>query len=93
MTNVFIDNVPLQPKITELYAYVTYDEKGNEGIVSRSFDTPFNKTMMMPFVCSSKETMESLRSYVLEILKETGKSIRLIRLTNREVLEEFTNAN
>lgn len=48
---------------------------------------------MMPFVCADKERMEKLRPLAKQISKQSGKKIKLLKLTCREDLEEYTSGN
>jgi hypothetical protein len=74
-------------KITEVYCFVSVDE-GGEGIVGAT--TQINgKTVFMPFVCADKERMESLKPMAKCIAHDTGKKIKLIKLTQREELEDL----
>lgn len=72
-------------KITEMYAFVSVDE-GGEGVVGMTM--PINgRETFMPFVCADKARMESLKPIAIKIAKESNKTIRLIKLDNRKVLE------
>lgn len=72
-------------KITELYVFVSIDE-GGEGMISRSFEIE-GQTIMMPFVCADKARMESLKPLALEMGAMGNRTIRLIKLTDRQELE------
>lgn len=72
-------------KITEMYAFVSVDECG-EGIVGMTMPIGGRETFM-PFVCADKDRMESLKPIAMQIAKASSKTIRLIKLTNRIVLE------
>jgi hypothetical protein len=72
-------------KITEIYAFVSIDE-GGEGVVGMTM--PINgRETFMPFVCADKQRMESLKPIAKQIAKESGKQIKLIKLTNRKDIE------
>ncbi len=75
-------------KITELYAFVSVDE-GGEGVVAQMVPDPDGSKTFLPFVCSDKARVNSLRPLVQEMVKASGRKIKLIRLTVREELEEF----
>lgn len=49
-------------KITEVYCFVSVDESG-EGIIGQSIEDPNGQIMMIPFVCSDKARMESLKPF------------------------------
>jgi hypothetical protein len=72
-------------KITEMYAFVSIDE-GGEGVVGMTMPVGGRETFM-PFVCADKKRMESLKPIAIQLSKESGKTIRLIKLDNRKVLE------
>lgn len=72
-------------KITEVYCFVSVDENG-EGIIGETMKIQ-GKEVFMPFVCADKDRMESLKPFAARIHIETGKKIKLIRLSNREELE------
>ncbi len=74
-------------KITEVYVFVSVDENG-EGIIGQTMDIN-NQNVFMPFVCADKARLESMRPLAQQIAKENDIKIRLIKLTNREVIEEF----
>ena len=75
-------------QITEIYAFVSKDKNG-EGLISMNMPLPDGHEMMMPFVCSDKARMESLKPFAIQIGKATGKTVKLIKLTNREELETY----
>jgi len=74
-------------KITEVYCFVSVDERG-EGIIGHSMEEPeTGREIMMPFVCADKARMESLKPLAKEMSLRSGIKIKLIKLTNREELE------
>lgn len=74
-------------KITEMYAFISVDE-GGEGVVGMTL--PVNgRDTFMPFVCADKARMESLKHIAKKIAKESGKTIKLIKLTNRKDIEKL----
>lgn len=75
-------------KITEVYCFVSEDE-GGEGIIAQQIDLPNGKTFM-PFVCSDKARMESLKPLAKNMAKLTGKKIKLIKLIQREEIEDIS---
>lgn len=74
-------------KINEMYAFVSVDE-GGEGVVGMTVRM-YGKEVFMPFVCADKARVESLRPKAFEISKMSGKSIKLLKFSTREVLEEI----
>lgn len=75
-------------KITEMYAFVAVEELG-EGIIGQTVVTD-NKLVFMPFVCAEKSTMESLKPLASKIHAESGKKIKIIKMTNRMDIEDVT---
>lgn len=75
-------------KIEEVYCYVSVDENGNEGIVAQTMELA-GSTVMMPFVAADRVMRDRLDPLAKQIQKKTGKKIRLLRMTSREVIEEF----
>lgn len=74
-------------EISELYAFVSVDE-GGEGVIGQTV-TMCGREVFMPFVCADKERMESLKPMAQRIAEFGKKKVKLIRLTNREELEEY----
>lgn len=72
-------------KITEMYAFVSVDE-GGEGVVGMTMPVNGRETFM-PFVCADKKRMEQLKPIATDISKKSGKTIKLIKLTNRKDIE------
>jgi hypothetical protein len=72
-------------KITEMYAFVSVDE-GGEGVVGMTMPVNGRETFM-PFVCADKQRMEALKPIAKKIAQESGKTIKLIKLTNRKDIE------
>jgi hypothetical protein len=72
-------------KITEMYAFVSVDESG-EGVVGMTMPVNGRETFM-PFVCADKIRMEQLKPIAKKIAQESGKKIKLIKLTNRKDIE------
>ena len=68
-----------------MYAFVSVDE-GGEGVVGMTMPVNGRETFM-PFVCADKTRMEALKPIAINIAKEANKTIRLIKLSNRIVLE------
>lgn len=55
-------------KITELYAFVSVDENGHEGIIAGGTKSG----LIMPFIGADIERVNSLIPIADEIIKETG---------------------
>ncbi len=74
-------------KITEVFVFASVDKHG-EGIVGQTL-TIDGQNVFMPFLCSDVIRMESIKPIAKEMARITGKKIKLIKLTQREELEEF----
>ena len=72
-------------KITEIYAFVSVGKNG-EGIVGMTMPVEGRETFM-PFICADKKRMEQLKPIAKKIAGEYGKTIKLIKLTNRKDIE------
>ena len=72
-------------KIEALYAYVSVDENGNEGILGAGMPNG----MFMPLVGADKDLIEKCRSIAEKIGKASKMKIKLIKLTHREDLGEI----
>lgn len=72
-------------KIEEIYAFVAEEEQG-EGIIGQTVVID-NQLVFMPFVCADKSRMESLKPLASKIKKESGKTIKIIKMTKRTDIE------
>lgn len=75
-------------EIFEIYCFVSSDESG-EGVIGHSGIDEYGRDIMMPLVCADKARMESLKPLAKKMAKDAGIKVKLIKLTQREVLEEF----
>lgn len=73
-------------KITEIYAFINDGGQQGESVVGVTMNINGRETFM-PFVCADKAWMESLRPIADTIAKESGRTIKLIKFTNRKDLE------
>lgn len=74
--------------INEVYTFVTADDE-EEGIIGKTVSVPGIGQTFLPFVFNNPQKIEHLREIAIEIGKVSKKKIKLIRFTNREVLEEL----
>lgn len=74
-------------EIKELWAFVSVDEHG-EGLVSELING-----MWFPFVCADIKRLNDLRPRAEKIAKKAGRTIRLIKLSNREVITTIIGGN
>lgn len=80
-----ISNPPNKLRIKEIFAFVSEDEHGDEGICA--FSTPAG---MMPMIGADPERIEDLRPIAKLLAGQkqfTNKGIKLIKFTVREDLE------
>lgn len=71
-------------RITEMWAFISQDDNGNEGILG--FDSPLG---ISPMMTTSPKVLESFRPIAVALASETGKKILLIKLTHRTDVEEI----
>lgn len=69
-------------RINEIFAFVSVDNNGNEGVCG--FSTPEG---MMPLIAADPERVESLRVIAKQLAGMTDKKIQLIKFTVREDME------
>lgn len=71
--------------IRELFAFLAENGPGDEGLAA------FRDNVMgwMPMVCSDFDASERLKSIGRDLAAESGKPIRLVRFSVREVLETY----
>jgi len=68
------------PKIIEMYAFVAEDKvPEDEGIIGFMSGTGW-----MPLVGADMARVDSLKPIARDISRKTGKTVKLIRFTNRE---------
>lgn len=68
----------LNPTITNIYALLCQNDKGEEGIIG-SFG--------MPFICDRLETIEKLKPEAHAMAKAMGKKVVLAQFSTRKDLE------
>lgn len=69
------------PAITELWAFVSVDPiDGNEGVCAAKMGD-----MFMPLVAADRTRMRQYYALARKIATATGRKVRLVRLTCREV--------
>ena len=73
-------------KINEVWAYVSEDEKGNEGICGW-LDQKTNQ--WLPMMAADEKRLESLRVLAIMIAKQTNKKIKIAKFSMREDVEEI----
>lgn len=71
-------------RLETLYAVVSRDDKGNEGIVSGVMGG-----VALPFVFSEMKHLEMIRASAQKILKHTDKSMHVLKFKFIEEVEEI----
>jgi hypothetical protein len=71
--------------IDELWAFISKDDEGNEGLCGM----PLPGGGMMPMVCADEARVDSLREMAQLIADNSGHDIVLRKFSNREDLEVF----
>jgi hypothetical protein len=78
MTTILQDDAPNEAPITELFAFISMDNQGNEGICGMI--TPSS----MPMITSKERIAEKLKDQARELARLSGKAVRLVRFTRAE---------
>ena len=68
--------------IEKLWAFVSRDEKGNEGLVAAPLSG-----MMMPMIAADKDRLESLKPIAKDIAKMTKQKIVLLEFSTKKEVE------
>ena len=69
--------------ITEIKAYVSVDEGGEEGVCAMLG----NDGMWLPMICADDRRLGLLRPLAEQLAKSTGKPIKVLRFSQREEVE------
>lgn len=77
--------MPVGKRIDELFAFVSVDKDGTEGVCAA-----FVRGVWMPLVGADMARVDSLRPIASVVAEESGMTIRLIRFCKREELETIT---
>lgn len=79
-----VDKVNVQDyPITELYALLATDDKGNNGIIAMNTDGGGS----MPIISSDTKFLCKMKFMGQILAEETGRDILMVKFSNREVLE------
>lgn len=76
------------PKITEMFAWVSTEPDGGEGICAAQMVME-GQLIYMPLIGADANRVESLRSTVIEIHRQTGHPIKLVKFSSMEVIESI----
>lgn len=78
-----IHDPPKDGPITEIFVFVAHDETG-DGIMAASLAGNH-----MPLITSKREVAMNLRTPARNVAKMQGKSVKLVRFSNREDMEDI----
>lgn len=70
-------------RIDEIWAFVSVDETG-EGLCAIP-----TAGGLMPMIAADKARLESLKAMASQIAKMSGKTVKLIKLSSRQELQEW----
>lgn len=83
MIVILPDGLPY--KIEQIFAFISTDEDGSEGVIGYATHGVF-----MPLVGADMERIESLRPIAQQVANITHKQVSLCRFHQREELEVIT---
>lgn len=72
--------------IDNLYAFISVDENGNEGILGASLPPG----QVLPLVFSDMSLSDKMRDIAKGIAVHTDKTIKLVKFSNKEYVEDIT---
>jgi hypothetical protein len=84
MSTFIHDPGGLPYKIEQLYAFISTDEFGSEGVIGFATNGVF-----MPLVGADMDRVESLRPIAQHVANQTQKQVRLCRFHQLEELEQI----
>lgn len=85
--SVLFDDAPgLMPRIESLWAYLSVDVDGNEGVIAAPIGPGGG---MMPLIGADEVRVKSLLPMAEHIVKLTGRHARLVRFSVREDIREI----
>jgi hypothetical protein len=75
------------PRIDCVWAFLSVDpEDGNEGVIAAPLMGPGS---MVPLIAADERRLQSITPIAKDIAKATGRVVRLVKFTGREVVEQF----
>jgi hypothetical protein len=80
MTTILQDDAPNEAPIVELFAFISLDDQGNEGICGAI------SPALAPMITSKERVAEKLKDQAREIARLSGKAVRLVRFTRAETI-------
>jgi len=73
-------------KINEVWAYISQDDSGNEGICG--FNDP-RTNQWVPMICADEERLKSLRPFAHQISVVTKQKVKIVKFHTREDVGEL----
>lgn len=68
------------PRIDKIWAFLSVDEAGNEGVCAGPLAGPFS---LVPFIAADEARLKSLEPFVVAIAIATGMKIKLVEFSSR----------
>ena len=72
-------------KIESIWAYISEDENGEEGICG--FNDP-RTACWIPMIAADEERLKSLKPFAHQIAVVTGRKVKIVKFHNREELRD-----
>lgn len=72
--------------VKEIYAYMARDAQGNEGVANIQTQVQPGELMWVPLIAYSREQVEQFTATAIQIAKQVGAPLRLVRFSNMEDL-------
>ena len=87
-----IDHKKNYSKMDDFLVGVAVDENGNEGLIAASYENPdfSGKILLNPMIGGTDADKKSVLDSANKIAKATGKKIRIIRFSSRQIIKEVT---
>jgi hypothetical protein len=74
------------PRVDCIWAFLSVDEDGNESVCAAPMLGPGS---LVPLIAADKAMLDSLWPIARELARVTGRIIRLVKFSEREVLSQF----
>jgi len=82
---VLIDNAPgTFLRIDEIWAFVSVDEHGNEGIMAAPL---IDGVMSMPLIAADAARLTSLMPVAQQMADMFGREVRLVKFSTRDIIK------
>lgn len=74
------------PRIDTLWAFLTVDKDGSEGMCAATYGP---HGMLLPLIAADPARLDSVTAMAEQLAQTTGMKIKLVRFTAREELREI----